>query len=431
MPSRMPGSTPRPHSRTRSRSRSLKRTVRGSLTALIATGLAWGLAPATPAQAAGEVIIVWADPIRASVLQREFAGGFQGATVQVVVKESLSALKTEFLASTPENGPDVIVAEQDWTGELVQAQKIRNLKVPSALAKQFPANVLAGFRYNDRYYGIPVQFENVALITNAGLVQEPPKNFNKLMKVADALKAAGTTEVGIAVGQGATGGYDLYPLFSGLGGYLFGTDALGNFDPSNVGVANPQFLANASRIDRWNRTGLLNSAYTRETAKAAFVAGKAPFWITGPWDLATIKKLTFRYRISSVPAIIKGTPASSIVGARGFMVTVHAKAHGIKPLATKFVIQGLTTKKVQTAFGQASQRLPALIPSAETFPDPQLKAFGLAAAAGVPWPNIPQNRSGWVPMGTAWANATKGAAAVPAAAAFSGAQAEIVAAIGG
>jgi len=387
--------------------------------------------PATPAAAAGEVIIVWADPIRASVLQREFAGGFQGATVQVVVKESLSALKTEFLASTPENGPDVIAVDQDWTGELVQAQKVRSLKVPKALASQFPANVLGGFRYSERIYGIPVQYENVALITNVGLVAQPPKNFNRLLRVADQLKSAGTTEVGIAVGQGATGGYDLYPLFSGLGGYLFGTNALGDFDPLNVGVASPQFLANASRIDRWNRTGILNSAYTRDTARAAFVAGKAPFWITGPWDLATITKLGFRYRISSVPSIIKGIPTSPIIGAKGFMVTTHAKAHGIKPLASKFVTVGLTTKAVQTAFGQASQRLPALLASAETFPNPQLKAFGLAAAPGVPWPNIPQARAGWVPMGTAWASATKGAEATPAAAAFSQAQAQIVASIAG
>jgi arabinogalactan oligomer/maltooligosaccharide transport system substrate-binding protein len=409
----------------------MPRSARRAMAVLASILMVAVVAPTTPAMAAGEVIIVWADPIRAAVIQREFANGFQGATVQVVTKESLSALKTEFLASTPENGPDVIAVEQEWTGELVQARKVRSLKVPKALASKFPANVLAGYRYDERVYGIPVQFENVALITNAGLVDKPPKNFNRLMRTADALKAAGTTEVGIAVGQGSTGGYDMYPLFSGLGGYLFGTNELGNFNPLDVGVANPTFLANASRIDRWNRTGLVSSTYTRETAKAAFVAGRAPFWITGPWDLATIKKLSFRYRISSVPEIIKGTPTSAIIGSKGFMVTTHAKAHGIKPLASAFVTDGLTAKKVQTAFGQASQRLPALIASAETFPDPQLKAFGLAAASGVPWPNIPQTRSGWVPMGTAWANATKGAAATPAAAAFSEAQAQIVAAIGG
>lgn len=396
-----------------------------------AVALAAAMLPASPAQAAGEVIIVWADPIRASVLQREFAGGFQGATVQVVVKDSLSTLKSDFLASTPENGPDVIAVEQESTGELVQARKVRALKVSSALAKKFPANVLAGFRYDQRVYGIPVQFENVALITNAGLVKDPPKNFTKLMKAADALKAAGTTEVGIAVGQGATGGYDTYPLFSGLGGYLFGSDAVGNFDPSDVGVANPTFLSNAGRIDRWNRTGLLNSTYTRDTARAVFVAGRSAFWITGPWDLATIKKLTFRYRISAVPEIAKGIPAAPIVGAKGFMVTTHAKAHGVKALASQFVTDGLTTKKLQLAFGQASQRLPALTEAAYAFNDPQLKAFGLAGASGVPWPNIPQVRSVWLPLGTAWANATKGAEAVPAGAAFPEAQAQIVAAIGG
>ena len=51
----------------------------------------------------------------------------------------------------------------------------------------------------------------------------------------------------------------MYPLFSGLGGYIFGTNSAGNLDPSNIGVANPKFLKNAKIIDGWNKTGFINS----------------------------------------------------------------------------------------------------------------------------------------------------------------------------
>lgn len=409
--------------------RGSRRTLAGLAAGLLCAGVVPMVAP--PAQAA-DVLVVWADPIRASVLQREFADGFQGTTVQVVTKDSMTALKADFLAATPENGPDVIAVEHDWTGELVQARKVRQLKLTKAEEGQFPPNVLAGFRYDERIYGIPVQFENVALVTNANLVKTQPKTFAKLLKVADELKAAGTTEVGIAVGQGPSGNaYDTYPLYSGLGGYFFGKDAVGNYDPSSVGIANPTFMANANKIDRWNRTGIVNSSYTRESARAAFVAGKAPFWITGPWDLATLKTLSFPFRISPVPDIVKGTACAPFIGAKGFMVTIYAKAHGVKATAVDFVTQGLTKKKVQLAFATASLRVPATSAAAAENPDRRVMAFGLAAVNGVPLPNIPQTKSVWGPLGTAWASATKGAEAIPATTAFPEAQSQIVAAIGG
>ena len=51
----------------------------------------------------------------------------------------------------------------------------------------------------------------------------------------------------------------MYPFFSGLGGYVFGTNKAGNLDPSDIGVANPKFLKNAPLIDKWNKEGLIRS----------------------------------------------------------------------------------------------------------------------------------------------------------------------------
>ena len=56
--------------------------------------------------------------------------------------------------------------------------------------------------------------------------------------------------------QGQGDAYHMYPFFSGLGGYIFGTNKAGNLDPSDIGVANPKFLKNAPLIDKWNKEGL-------------------------------------------------------------------------------------------------------------------------------------------------------------------------------
>jgi maltose-binding protein MalE len=84
------------------------------------------------------------------------------------------------------------------------------------------------------------------------------------------------------VGQGETGdAYRMYPLFAGLGGYVFGMDATGATDVQNIGVNNGVFKTNQAKIDTWNKTTLIDSALTADAARDAFVSGTSPFWITG------------------------------------------------------------------------------------------------------------------------------------------------------
>ncbi|MFA7324326.1 MAG: extracellular solute-binding protein, partial [Candidatus Nanopelagicales bacterium] len=288
----------------------------------------------------------------------------------------------------------------------------------------------AGFRFNSRVYGIPVQYENLALVTNVKLVPKQPNTFAKVVAVAKRLMKNGKATTGIAVGQGDAGNaYNMYPLFSGLGGYAIGTDVAGNFNSSDIGIANPVFLQNASAIKEWNDSRVISSSLTTQAAKDAFIAGKAPFWITGPWDLNTIVGLPFGYRITTVPSIVKGKATSPLLGMKGFMVTIYAQAHQVKNLADQFVTEGLPKAGVQAAFGNAARRMPANLKAAAHVSDQRLKAFGAASAVGVPIPNIPQMQDVWSPLGSAWAASTRGSGASPPAAAFNQAQAAVAAAI--
>ena len=82
----------------------------------------------------------------------------------------------------------------------------------------------------------------------------------------------------------------MYPFFSGLGGYIFGTNKAGNLDPSDIGVANPKFLKNATLIDKWNKEGLINSKIDGSTAQNAFLEGSGRLLDHRPVELGHARR---------------------------------------------------------------------------------------------------------------------------------------------
>lgn len=389
--------------------------------------LVGALGAAPGAHSASTPIVVWTDATRAPLLQQAFAKGYDGHPVTFVVKE-LPAIRSELKTVAPESAPDVIWAEHDWTGELASAGLVRKLPLSASLKAQFAARTLDGFKFGFSYYGVPVMYENVALITNAALVPTPPKTFTALSKSALALKAAGKVDVGLAVAQGTAGNaYFMNPLFTGLGGYVFGKNAAGSLDPFNIGITNPTFQANMPKINKWNSTGLINSALDEKAATAAFVSGRAAYWITGPWNRNELKTLTFQYRVSSIPEIKKGIMPSPYLTIKGFMVTAYADQHGVLKAAQGLVRKGLTPAPIQSQIAAITERAPANI--AGTMARlPQ--AFAVAGTDGAPTPNIPQAGAIWAPLGKAWSTSTMGAGAVPAQTSFAEAQATVAASVG-
>lgn len=385
------------------------------------------LGSVVPAHAAETPIVIWADEARAKLITDKTADGIKGHPVVVVTKDA-AAIKDELKTVAPDQAPDIIWAPNEWTGELASSSLIIKIPMADRLKSQFPAAVLNGFKFGFAYYGVPVQYENVALITNATLVPVPVKTFAELNKKAIALKKKGQADVGLAVAQGAAGNaYFMNPLFTGLGGYVFGSNAAGTLDPTDVGIDNADFQKYMGKIDKWNASGLINSALDVKAAETAFTSGRAPFWITGPWSTAALSSLTFKYYLSPVPPIVTGLVPAPYLGVKGFMVTSFAEGHGVLDPSLTLVRKQFSGAGFQSKVAATTGRAPANVSS----PVSRLaKAFAVAGAKGVPTLNIPQATATWGPLGKAWASATRGPDAVPAAQAFAEAQQAVVAAIG-
>jgi arabinogalactan oligomer/maltooligosaccharide transport system substrate-binding protein len=385
------------------------------------------------ARAAGPALTIWVDQNRKDAvtqLANQWAAKNPGVTVNVVVQD-FGSIRDKVGTVDASTAPDVILAAHDWTGQLAANGLVEPIYLSAAVKKQFPAYTLNAFSYGlavKKLYGVPTQIENIGLVVNTSLVKVP-KTFAQLEQEALAYKKKVHASFGIAVQQGS--GYDayhMYPFFSGLGGYVFGTNSAGNLDPSNIGVANKAFLKNASLIDKWNKEGLINSALTYSTAQDAFLKKQAAFYITGPWASQVLEQSGIKFKIIQMPKIVDA--AVPFLGVQGAMVTKYAEAHGVGGLASDFVSNYLTTPSAQLALALANGRYPANTLAGKGVHDPVLAEFGRAGAGGVPMPNIPQMASVWQDLGAAWFKATKGAGATPAKSAFTAAARSIADKIG-
>ena len=407
--------------------RALAGLVLGVLVAVVAASAGTSATSQTPK------IVIWADADRVPAITQvaNAWAASKGVTVQVVQKQQ-GPIRQEVSTVAVENAPDVIVGAHDWVGELSGNGSIVPLSPSAATKKQFPSYALNAFSYGTaikKLYGAPVALENIALITNTKLAKVPT-SFADLEKQALATKKKTKTQVGLAVQQGQGDPYHMYPFFSGLGGYIFGTNKAGNLDPSDIGIANPKFLKNAPLIDKWNKEGLIRSQVNESIAKDLFLKGKVAYYVTGPWFLADIRKSGVPYAVSAFPTIVPGIKSAPFLGVQGYMVTKYASAHGVESLAKDLVANYMMQPAAQTTLALANDRSPANLKALAQVKDKDLKAFGAASAGGVPMPNIPQMASVWQDLGAAWVRSTKGGGSIPARKSFIGAKKSIAQKIG-
>lgn len=368
---------------------------------------------AAPARA-GSAVVLWADDTKApsyTTVAAEYTAK-TGVAVTVVVKPKL---KDDLKTVQDADAPDIIIGAHDWIGGLRADNKIADIRLVNA--KEFSASTLGAFSLGAKLFGVPLQTENIALFRNTSLVRKAPKTFAELEATALALKkrnAGNKNFVPLAVQQG-TGGdaYHMFPLFTGLGGYLFGGSA-GKWNPYDVGVDNKTFLKNAPMIDKWYKEGLIRASVAWDTAKNAFTSGNSPYYITGPWFLSDIRKSGVHYAISAIPQIIKGINPVPFSGVQGAMLTTWADKHGVT-LSAKDFLSYLATAPVQLELSTALLRAPANTKALAQYSDKDMAAFGIAGANAIPMPSIPAMNAVWGAVGGAWVKATSGQAKAVAA----------------
>lgn len=329
-----------------------------------------------------------------------------GITLEIIEKPTAD-VKTDFIAQVPTGeGPDLIAGANDWVGDLAKNGVIAPLELGAKLDGMSEPSV-KGFTLDGSLYGVPYAVENLALVRNNALATETPATFDELI---EAGKASGA-EFPVLIQQGDAGdAYHLYPIQTSFGAPVFTTDDSGEYT-AELGMSGEPGTKFAEYVRKLADEGILSAAIGGDQANQAFMDGKSPYMITGPWNIVAFEEAGLDFAATPVPSA-GGEPARPFLGVQG----VYLSSKSEQALLANQFLDYMTSAEAQDTIYEISRRTPALEESADKVEDPILEGFGEAGIDGDPLPAIAEMGAVWTFWGAAQLSIVDGSAADPAAA---------------
>lgn len=338
---------------------------------------------------------IWADDTRTPILQGLAEQFLADYNVELVVEDlgRVQDIRSQAIIAVPAGeGPDIYLGVHDWLGALVES----GLVAPIDLGDKqdlFVPSTLDAFTYTDgNLYGLPYATENIGFFYNTDLVTAPPTTWDQVLEIGRALKAEGKVQYAFAVPTGPL--YNALPIQTAFGGYIFGQDANGAWNPNDVGLDSAGEIAAVAWMRGAVEEGLMPDLFDYETAHSLFETGQIPFLMAGPWALD-------RIRASGVPyAVASFFPDDGVpfLGVQGFFVSPYSEN---VLLAQAFLTEYIATDELMQRLYETGLRPSAFKSVLAVTDDADLKAMGEAGANAMPMPNIPE-------MGSVWTAADNG-----------------------
>jgi len=338
---------------------------------------------------------IWADDTRTPILlglADEFLADYN---VELIVEDlgRVQDIRSQVIIAVPAGeGPDIYIGVHDWLGALVES----GLAAPIDLGDkrdEFVESNLDAFTYTDgNLYGVPYASENLGFFYNTDLVSEPPTTWEGMLDIARDLKAEGKIQYAIAVATGPL--YNALPIQTAFGGYIFGVDENGAWNPQDVGLDSEGEIAAVTWMTGLVEEELMPNTFDYETAHSLFETGQIPFLMAGPWALDRIRASGVPYAVA--PFFPDG--GAPFLGVQGFLVNPFSE----NPLlAQAFLTEYIATPELMQLLYETGLRPSSFKSVLAVTDDPDLKAMGEAGADAMPMPNIPE-------MGSVWSAADNG-----------------------
>lgn len=315
-------------------------------------------------------------------VQKQLETAFEGFTAETGIKvkfEKQEDIDNKIdIASRSGKLPDMIIRSHDMVGKLSvmgALEPIDDLISKDELSAAIETTVKA-FTYQDKLYGVPAHLETWSLYYNKDLIQETPKTMDELLEKTKELTKDGT--YGFVIPPSDTY-FNAFFLYGNKNKFVTeeGKAALNSED-------NLSALNYLKELSQYYPKGLDHQMVTK-----LFTEGKAAMMVSGPWDIANLKKTKINYGIALLPALKNGIPSAPFVGVQGPMLTTGCKD---KESAAK-VLKHFLTEEVAMAYVSAGGYLPAMN---KVYEKDELKknadsiAFKAQAEVGVPTPNVPE-----------------------------------------
>jgi maltose/maltodextrin transport system substrate-binding protein len=304
--------------------------------------------------------------------------------VKVVVQHPEGAPDKFQAAAGAGKGPDIFCWPHDRVGEWAKSGLIVPVQPPRRIRDEIEASAWQAFTWRGKVWGYPIAIEAIGLIYNKALVKTPPATWDEVFALDKALAPQGAKAILWPYAMS----FFSWSVIAGPGGYVFGRNAQGEYDPADIGVNNAGALQGAQLLDRLVREGLMPRGARYSDMEAQFAAGKVAMMISGPWAWDNVKKKRIDFGVAAVPAL-NGKPAKPFVGVLGCMITAPSR---VKDIAREFLenhllrVEGLKTVSADVPLGTPANKAYYT----ELAGDPNIRATMDNARAGEPIPNIPE-----------------------------------------
>lgn len=356
-----------------------------ALKALTALTVLLACMPGRPWAAEPLRLLVWINGDKGYNGLQKVGDAFEKVSgVKVVVQHPEGAPDKFQAAAGAGKGPDIFCWPHDRVGEWAKSGLIVPVQPPRRIRDEIEASAWQAFTWRGKVWGYPLAIEAIGLIYNKALVKTPPATWDEVFALDKALAPQGAKAILWPYAMS----FFSWPLLAGPGGFVFGRNAQGEYDPTVVGVNNAGALVGAQLLERMVREGLMPRGVRYSDMEAQFAAGKVAMMISGPWAWDNVKKKRIDFGVAALPAL-NGKPAKPFVGVLGCMITAPSK---VKDIAREFLenhllrIEGLKTVSADVPLGTPANKAYY----AKLAGDPRIRATMDNARAGEPIPNVPE-----------------------------------------
>ena len=365
--------------------------MRAALTALalLAAGLAQAATPPT--------LLVWINGDKAYNGLQKVGQAFEKVSgVKVVVEHPVDATDKFQQAAGAGKGPDIFCWPHDRVGEWAKAGLLTPLRPSAQLRAEIEETAWRAFSYQGRTWGYPIAIETTGLLYNKALVPVPPKTFEEVIQLDRRLQGQGKR----AILWHYNKSFFSWQVMAGAGGQIYGRDARGDFDATQVGVNNAGALAGAEMINRLVREGHMPKGANYAEMESGFARGEVAMMISGPWAWDNARRARIDFGVAPVPGLKPGQYSKPFVGVLGCMISAPSRQ---KDLAREFLEHHLLRPE---ALKVLDADVPLGVPAnkafyAELSVNPLIKASMENARLGEPIPNIPEVGRFWTAMDAA------------------------------
>jgi arabinogalactan oligomer / maltooligosaccharide transport system substrate-binding protein len=329
-----------------------------------------------------------------SALGEEFEAEYGvGLTVEVVDLSEIRSAMT--LGASSGEGPDMIIIPHDNLGPIVENGAAAVIDLGDKADSYLPAAIDA-FTYDGELYGLPLAVENIGFFRNTDLVPDAPATWAEVAEIGTELFNNGDVDTAISFPDLT---YNIYPVYTSFGGYIFGRDEAGSFTPEDIGMNNEGMVAGLAWVQSLVEAGVVSENIDWEAAHVLFETGRSPFILTGPWALNRFNEAGVPYEITAFPAAEEGGEAGyPFLGVQG--IVVNANKENVL-MAQIFATEFLATEEHYQAIFDAEARPSAWASIFEAADDPDTAGFNAAGVNADPMPSIPAMGFVW----DAWVNA--------------------------